>query len=407
MGGTTAKASLVENGQVARSIEYSVGGGIMMGSRLLTGAGYLLKVPAIDLAEVGAGGGSIVSIDSGGSLQIGPRSAGADPGPLCYDQGGAEPTVTDATLILGYINPAYLVSGALELNATRARTVFEETIAKPLGLTLEHAAYGAIQIAASNMMRAIRAVSTERGRDPREYTLFAFGGNGPVFAATMAQALMMKRIVIPPSPGLFSSFGLLYADVEHHYSRTFRRLLRRVDFKELNAVWEAMVAEAMEQLAAEGFTGSRARVQRAANMHYQGQTFELTVPVPDGPLNADAIGPMEEAFGQEHERTYGHRAGPDEPLELVNIQVVAQGIVEGGQVPETIAALEGGEALPPRRAYFGPDIGWQETPVLRRADLATARKGPCVVEEYDDTCIVPPQARAVLDEYGNIVIDLD
>ena len=407
MGGTTAKASLVENGQVTRSIEYSVGGGIMMGSRLLTGAGYLLKVPAIDLAEVGAGGGSIVWIDTGGSMQIGPRSAGADPGPLCYDQGGAEPTVTDATLILGYINPAYLVGGALKLNAKRAHSGFEETIAKPLGLTLEHAAYGAVQIAASNMMRAIRAVSTERGRDPREYALFAFGGNGPVFAATMAQALLMKRVVVPPSPGLFSSFGLLYADVEHHYSRTFRRLLRQVDLKELNAVWDGMVAEATQQLAAEGFTGSRARVRRAANMHYQGQTFELTIPVPDGALNADAIAPMEEAFGQEHERTYGHRAGPDEPLELVNIQVVAQGIVEGERIPDRFPAHGAGEAVPPRRAYFGPDVGWLETPVLCRTDLATAREGPCIVEEYDATCVVPPQARAVLDEYGNIVVDLD
>ena len=407
MGGTTAKASLVENGHVTRSIEYSVGGGIMMGSRLLTGAGYLLKVPAIDLAEVGAGGGSIVWIDTGGSMQIGPRSAGADPGPLCYDQGGTEPTVADATLVLGYINPDYLVGGALKLNATKAHSVFEDSIAKPLGLTIEHAAYGAVQIAAANMMRAIRAVSTERGRDPREFTLFAFGGNGPVFAATMAQALVMKRVVVPPSPGLFSSFGLLYADVEHHYSRTFRRLLRQVDLKDLNAVWDAMVAEAMEQLAAEGFTGSRARIRRAANMHYQGQTFELTIPIPDGALTADAMAPMEESFGQEHERTYGHRAGPDEPLELVNIQVVAQGIVEGERIPDRFPAHAVGEAVPPRRAYFGPDVGWLKTPVLRRTDLATAQDGPCIVEEYDATCVVPPRARAVLDEYGNIVIDLD
>ena len=257
------------------------------------------------------------------------------------------------------------------------------------------------------MMRAIRAVSTERGRDPREFTLFAFGGNGPVFAATMAQALVMKRVVVPPSPGLFSSFGLLYADVEHHYSRTFRRLLRQVDLKDLNAVWDAMVAEAMEQLAAEGFTGLRARIRRAANMHYQGQTFELTIPIPDGALTADAMAPMEESFGQEHERTYGHRAGPDEPLELVNIQVVAQGIVEGERIPDRFPAHAVGEAVPPRRAYFGPDVGWLKTPVLRRTDLATAQDGPCIVEEYDATCVVPPRARAVLDEYGNIVIDLD
>ena len=168
-----------------------------------------------------------------------------------------------------------------------------------------------------------------------------------------------------------------------------------------------MRAEAMEQLAAEGFTGSRARIQRAANMHYQGQTFELTIPVPDGALNADTIAPMEEAFGQEYERTYGHRAGSDEPLELVNIQVVAQGIVEGERIPDRFPAHGAGEAMPPRRAYFGLEVGWLETPVVRRADLATPQRGPCIVEEYDATCVVPPHARAILDEHGNIVIDLD
>jgi N-methylhydantoinase A len=333
MGGTTAKASLVERGEVTRSLEYQVGGGIMMGSRLLTGAGYLLKVPAIDLAEVGAGGGSIVWIDAGGSMQIGPHSAGAEPGPVSYDMGGTEPTITDANVILGYINPDYLVGGALPLNAAKAHRVFEETVAKPLGLTLEHAAYGAHQIAVSNMIRAIKAVSTERGRDPRGYALFAFGGNGPVFAAAMAHALAMRRIVIPPAPGLFSSFGLLYADVEHHYSRTFRRLLGTVDLGELNRVWGELEAEARAQLARDGFTEPQMRIDRTADMHYQGQTFELTVPAPDGALDAAAVAALDEAFGQEHERTYGHRAGPEEPVELVNIKAVGRGIPDTPRIP--------------------------------------------------------------------------
>jgi N-methylhydantoinase A/oxoprolinase/acetone carboxylase beta subunit len=227
MGGTTAKASMVEDGEIARAQEYAVGAGIMIGSRLLTGAGYTLKVPAIDLAEVGAGGGSHVWIDAGGALQAGPESAGAFPGPVCYDLGGETPTITDANVLLGYINPAHLIAGALKLNAERARAAFAQKIAKPLGIEIERAAYGAHLIAASNMIRAIKAVSTERGRDPREFALFAFGGNGPLFAAGMAAALGITRIVVPPSAGLFSSFGLLYADVEHHYARTFRRLLRR------------------------------------------------------------------------------------------------------------------------------------------------------------------------------------
>ncbi len=189
MGGTTAKASMVEDGEVARAAEYSVGAGIMIGSRLLTGAGYTLKVPAIDLAEVGAGGGSLVWIDGGGALQIGPESAGASPGPVCYDKGGEAPTVTDANVLLGYINPHHLVGGAVTLNAEKARRAFAEKVASPLGMTIERAAHGAHQIAASNMIRAIKAVSTERGRDPREFALFAFGGNGPLFACGIASAL--------------------------------------------------------------------------------------------------------------------------------------------------------------------------------------------------------------------------
>jgi N-methylhydantoinase A len=368
----------------------------------------MLKVPAIDLAEVGAGGGSIVWIDAGGSLQVGPHSAGASPGPLCYDLGGTEPTITDANIILGYINPAYLVGGSLRLNARKARHVFEENIARPLGLSLAHAAYGAHQIAASNMIRAIKAVSTERGRDPRAYALFAFGGNGPLFAAGMAEALQMTRIVVPPSPGLFSAFGLLYADVEHHYSRTFRRLLRTVGPQELSEAWEQLARAAVSQLAADGFSPEQMRIRRAANMHYQGQTFELTVSVPNGALDAKALTDLAEAFGQEHARTYGHRAGPEEPVEIVNIQVVGQGIPERRRVPDKLspARSDAGRRSPHRQAYYGPQVGWLETPVLHRADLTMPREGPAIIEEYDATCLLPPKAKAVLDAYGDIIIDL-
>ena len=401
MGGTTAKASMVEDGEVTRAQEYSVGAGIMVGSRLLTGAGYALKVPAIDLAEVGAGGGSLVWIDPAGALQVGPESAGAAPGPVCYDKGGETPTVTDANLLLGYINPGYLVGGALKLNSQKANQVFKEKIATPLGMTLEKAAHGAHLIAASNMIRAIKAVSSERGRDPREFALFAFGGNGPVFACGMAAALGMKRIVVPPSAGLFSSFGLLYADVEHHYSRTFRRLLRGSDRREIERAWDALAKQAREQLAAEGFVSEKAKIRRSAALHYHGQTYELTVALPDGPID---FGALEEAFGREHEKTYGHRAGADEPVELVSIQVVGQGLREGPNVPERVRPSRGEpQPPPPRRAYFG---SWMETPVMRRSDLARPRTGPLIVEEYDATCVVPPGARAELDAGGNIVIEL-
>jgi len=407
MGGTTAKASMVEDGVVTRAAEYSVGAGIMIGSRLLTGAGYTLKVPAIDLAEVGAGGGSLVRIDAGGSLQVGPESAGADPGPICYAKGGTVPTVTDANVVLGYLNPAHLVGGAVKLDAARAREAFAAQVAKPLGLSLEDAALGAHRIAASNMIRAIKSVSTERGRDPREFALFAFGGNGPLFACGMAEALGMKRIMVPPSPGLFSSFGLLYADVEHHFARTFRRLLRQADLAEIERAWGELSKQATDQLAIEGFSGASARLRRSASLHYQGQTYELTVPMPDGPIDQRMVAHLEEAFGQEHERTYGHRAGADEPVELVAMQVVGQGLREGSGVPERVRSTRPEpEPGKPRRAYFGRTAGWIETRVLRRSDLAGGVAGPAIVEEYDATCVVPPGARAELDAGGNIVIEL-
>jgi N-methylhydantoinase A len=408
MGGTTAKASLIERGEVTRAAEYQVGGGIMIGSRLLTGGGYTVRVPAIDLAEVGAGGGSIVWLDRAGALQVGPHSAGAVPGPLCYDAGGTEPTVTDCNVILGYINPEHLIGGALKLNAARAREVFAERIARPLGLSVEAAAHGTYLIAASNMIRAIRAVSTERGRDPRDYALFAFGGNGALFAAGMADTLGIRRVIVPPAPGLFSAFGLLYADVEHHFTRTYRRLVRAIVPAELDALVGELERRARALLESEGFSGARAVLTRSARLLYQGQSFELQVPMPDGPLDGARLTQLEQAFGVEHERTYGHRAGPDEPVELVSVQVVGRGLPEAPRLPERLSLRQAAAGAPAasRRVYFGPKLRWLDTPVLTRAELAGARRGPCIVEEYDATCVVPPHGEAVLDPWGNIVITL-
>ena len=408
MGGTTAKTSLIEDGKYTRSLEFQVGGGILTGSRLMTGAGYLLKVPAIDLAEVGAGGGSIIWIDAGGSLRIGPHSAGAEPGPVCYDMGGTKPTVTDASVVLGYLNPAHLVGGELAIDAEKSRAVLQEKIADPLGLDVAHAAFGAHRIAISNMIRAIRAVSSERGRDPRDYAMVPFGGNGPLFATGMASELQMKRIIVPPSPGLFSSFGLLYADVEHHFSRTVQQVIRDMNPKQLTDVWRELEEMARAQLAIDGFSNSRMRFRRTANMHYKGQIFELNVAAPDGEFDMAKITELEEAFGAEHERTYGHRAGPKEPVEIVNAQLVGLGLPDRPRVPERVNAKirVPGKALEPRQAYFGPNTGWLKTPVLTRARLSTPVHGPVIVEEYDATCLIPPGARAKLDGYGNIIIDL-
>jgi N-methylhydantoinase A len=348
MGGTTAKAALVEDGEVTSAAEYQVGGGIMTGSRLLTGAGYALKVPAIDLAEVGAGGGSIVRVDAGGALRVGPESAGAVPGPACYDQGGEEPTVTDANVVLGYLNPQQLVGGEVPLNPARARTALAAKVAGPLGLGLEHAAFGAHLVAASNMIRAIRAVSSERGRDPRAFTLVAFGGNGPLFAAGMAAALGIKRLLVPPAPGVFSSFGLLCARLEHHYARSLRTLLRAAQLPALNAAFDDLERQARAQLAAEGAPDRTIAIQRRAAMHYQGQIYELTVAVPDGPITPAGVEALDQAFGGEHERTYGHRAGADEPVELVSVQLIASAAGAGPpRLPDAARLLAQDAPTPP------------------------------------------------------------
>jgi N-methylhydantoinase A len=407
MGGTTAKASMVEHGSVLRAQEYAVGAGIMIGSRLLSGAGYALKVPAIDLAEVGAGGGSLVRLDQGGALKVGPHSAGAVPGPVCYAKGGETVTVTDANVVLGYLNQDHLVGGALPIDAERARTAFEAQVAGPLRLPVEEAAHGAFRIAASNMIRAIRAVSSERGRDPRTFALFAFGGNGPLFACEMAKTLDMRRVVIPPSPGLFSAFGLLYADLEHHYSRTLRRVTQQADPAEIAAAWSELEAQARAQLATDGVPAPAMQIRRSAALHYKGQSFELVVPAPNGPIDRAFLDHIADAFGAEHERVYGHRAGPEEPVELVSIQLVAASTAETGGVPDRLVpSRPEPDPGPPRRVFFGSEHGWQETPILRRSDLAGGRNGPLIVEEDDATCVVPPGAKATIDAGGNIAIDL-
>jgi N-methylhydantoinase A len=294
------------------------------------------------------------------------------------------------------------------LNADKARRVFADVVARPLGLSLEAAAYGAHLIAVSNMIRGIKQVSTERGRDPREFALFAFGGNGPLFACGMASVLGIKRVIVPPSAGLFSSFGLLYADVEHHYARTFRRMLRQADPGEIETAWAALATQAWQQLRAEGFHDATARVHRYAALQYHGQSYELRIVAPEGAVNRAMLDQLEEGFGKEHEKTYGHRAGKDEAVELTSLQVVGHGLrdeLPTNRQPARERAESPGTRS--RRAYFGTAHGWLETPITHRSKLtANPRVGPLIVDEYDATCVIPPGATAHVDAGGNIVVDL-
>jgi len=402
MGGTTAKAGLVENGEVLRTEALEVGAGVMAGSRLLTGAGYMLKLPAIDLAEVGAGGGSICRLDAAGAPKAGPESAGADPGPVCYAAGGTEPTITDCSLVLGYLDPGGLAGGALKLDRAAAAAAIEEKLARPLGCTIEEAAHGMLRLAVAAMMRAIRAVSVERGRDIRQFALMAFGGNGPLFAAAIAAELGIARVIVPPLPGLFSAFGLLVADTEHHGTRSLRMPLAAADPAAVQAALDALTRSGEERLAEDGFPASRRARRLFAAARYVGQSSELSVALPECDAAA-LLGRLPELFAAEHERSYGYRAPADEPVELVGLSAIARGLADQPRLPERIPPAR--TAVPPSRRAWFRGAGWIDTPVIDRAALgAPTRTGPLIVQEYDATCLVPPGATVALDAFGDLLL---
>jgi N-methylhydantoinase A len=402
MGGTTAKAALIEQGQAVKTSEYEVGAGINISSRLIKGGGYAIRLPFIDVSEIGAGGGSIVAVDEFGRLTVGPHSAGANPGPVCYARGGEEPTFADAVLVLGYLNPRHLAGGDLVVDRSLAERALTDVVARPLSLGLEEAAYGVFEIAVATMTRAVKAVSTYRGRDPRDFTLFAFGGNGPVVGAAIANELDIRRVVVPQSPGVFSALGLLLSDSEYDFARTVTVHGERLVSSELADAYTALEEEAYGVLATEGIPAASVTLQRFADMRYLGQAYELTVPAPDS-LDVDEI---VAAFADEHRRTYGHAS--NDPVQVVSIRIVAR----NGHHNTSLADLHatGRASAGPRNerdAYFGPH-GMVRTPVCDREALSDQPlAGPLIVEEYDATCVVPPGWSASLDSLRNIVLDAD
>ena len=405
MGGTTAKASIVRDGAVTIMPQCEVGGGAQMGSRLLQGGGYPVQVPTIDIAEVGSGGGSIARVDAAGGFQVGPESAGADPGPVCYERGGTRATVTDANLTLGYLNPEALVGGDLKINVSKAREAVAE-LARALDRSLVEVADGIHQIANANMMRALRAVTSEQGIDPASFTLVAIGGNGAVHACGLAEDLGIERIVVPQTAGLFSALGLLLSDVEHHAVQGFYRRLDSTGPEEVNRAFGPLIARVEDLLSQDGFTTADARrIEMLAETKYVGQTWTLVVPVGAYPVTDATLATMRTAFGDAHERAYHYRSD-HEPLQLVAFRVVGRGL-EGSENftldfrdhPRPTSAGE-------REAYFGEETGWLPATVLTRDDLGKrARKGPLIVEDYDATIVVRPGWRARKDGWGNVDLE--
>ena len=397
MGGTTAKASLIENGRPFVASDYEVGGGMNITRSMGKGAGYTIRVPSIDIAEVGAGGGSIINVDTAGAMHVGPQSAGSRPGPACYGQGGERPTLTDANVVLGYLNPESIAGGRVGISPDLAAKALSQ-VADQVNKDVGDAARGAYEIAVSNMTSAVKAVTSERGRDPRHSVMVAFGGAGPLYGAALARELGIKTVIVPVHTGLFSSLGLLVADTEYQVVAPYTSIFD--DIAVLADQFELLEKEVVDRLSSS--TTKDVSIERLLDMRYRGQRFELRISLPDGAVDDDLIAAAFARFHAEHFKTYG-RASGDDLVEIVNLRIRGS-IVNpiGIDKALTLPATDPGQQST-RTCRFADDI---ETPILRRAHLtADPVSGPFVVEDMDSTTLVPPGATAHLDKFNNIVIN--
>jgi N-methylhydantoinase A len=400
MGGTTAKLALVLDGRPQTIREFE-----LHRVRLQPGSGIPMNIQAIDLVEIGAGGGSIARVQMG-VITVGPDSAGADPGPICYGRGGTEPTVTDANLVLGYLNPDYFLGGRMRLDREAARRGIEARIAGPLGLSVAEAAWGIHQIVNTNMELATRIVSIERGYDPRGLALAAFGGSGPVHGCRLAQALRIPRVILPAAAGVTSAIGLLAAELKFDLSRSYVTRLALLDPDHLRDMLREMGAAAAAVVREAGGAGPITTL-RTADLRYVGQGYELTVALPDGPIDERTARGLRDGFNAAYAHRYGY-ADPRAEVELVTVGVTAVGAGPEVRLPaHRPATRDPAEARKPDRPVYFPELG-DPTPcaIYDRARLPAGvpLSGPAVVEEAESTTVLPPGATAQVDEWANLVV---
>ena len=407
MGGTTAKVGLVQDGTPRITKDYEVGSIAQPGSGGFRAGGYPIRTPVIDLVEIGAGGGSIAWIDPGGVLRVGPQSAGADPGPACYGQGGTEPTVTDANLVLGRLNPGHLLGGDLTLESALAHAAIEERIAKPLGLDVVRAAHSIVEIANVAMINALRLVSVQRGHDPRDFALTAFGGAGPLHANRLAHEMNIPVTIIPTSPGTASALGLLVTDITYDYATT---LIERVDRLEASAVADVFTdlrRQGTEALAAAGVATADMAFVQQVDLRYVGQSYELTLSYPDGEARGVDFGRLLQEFHDEHDRVYGHSV-PGEPVETVNLRLTALGTIVKPPLLEKDNTNHDLQATrrDSRQVFFGELDAFADCPIYDRSMLSAESEvpGPAIVEEYDSTTVIHPGYYATVDQYGTLLL---
>ncbi|MGB2814922.1 MAG: hydantoinase/oxoprolinase family protein [Dehalococcoidales bacterium] len=408
MGGTTAKAGLVERGRPKLAANYEVGSAAMPpDARGRKGSGYPLQTPVIDLVEIGAGGGSIAWIDTGGTLRVGPQSAGAEPGPACYTTGGTLPTVTDANVVLGRIDPDYFLGGEMKLDRNAAEKAIEEHCGKALGKDTVTTAAGIVEIANANMIRALRIVSVERGYDPREYVLIAFGGAGPVHVNGIVSELRVPTVVIPLNPGITSALGLLMTDLRHDYVMTYICRVDKIDLDKVNGIYRDFEAQGRDLLIQEGVKEKDMLSSKFLDMRYVGQSYELTIPVPGKEIDIKDMEEIVALFHKEHERAYGHCA-PEEPVEVANLKLSATGLIPKPKLKELKkGGISPDAALRTRRqVYFSETGGFVECPTYDRYGLTCGNviKGPAIVADKDATTVIHPGYQAEVDRYGNLIL---
>jgi N-methylhydantoinase A len=396
MGGTTAKSSLIKDFHPEVTSSYYVGGYV---------TGHPMMLPVVDIVEVGNGGGSIAWIDAAGGLKVGPQSAGAAPGPACYGQGGAKQTVTDANLIAGRIDPEYFLGSGIRLQRDQAAQAIIEKIGTPLGLALEEAALGILTIANFNMSLSVRAVSVEKGYDPRDCVLVPSGGGGPLHAMAIARELSVPRVIIPPMPAHFSALGMLMADLKHDYVQTFVRELAETTGAKIADAFAVLEKSATDTLREEGARLEQIVLRRFLDMRYRGQEYTLPVPVTEELRLATDFSAIRARFDQLHQEHYGHSA-PKEPVVMVNLRLSALGKFEN-KLPLS----------PPPRGEDGGERGRRavifaskpvDCPIYLRSGFKTGDRleGPAVIEELGATILVYPGDRMQVNEYGHLVIDV-
>ncbi len=395
MGGTSTDISLVYRGEPLMTTEADVGG-------------YPVKLPVLDVNTIGAGGGSIAWLDSGGGLRVGPKSAGADPGPVAYQQGGTEPTVTDANLVLGRLIPDRFLGGEMMLDPDAALAAIRKKIAEPLGLDPISAAAGILRIANANMERALKVSSAERGYDPRDFSLIAFGGAGPVHAAALAKEVGFASVLVPESPGVFSAFGLLVADLRHDFVRSYMVGLDQVSTKMLTSFYADLQALGEQALKDDGLDEQRWTFQRTADLRYVGQAYEVNVAFPDGSIDADTVAEVKSRFHGEHQRLFAHSA-EDDPVEFVSLRMVATGSVDAPTFRKQPALSTPVSQADTRDVYFEEANGFTACPIYQRQNLYPGAEfqGPAIIEQLDTTTVVHPGQTVSVDDWGSLIIGME